>query len=77
VSLNADDHFLVDLLPVQSKVVTEFAACGIACVLVPLYARWRLLFTAPEGDKFDYWVGNDERQWGLEVSGTISEDLPR
>jgi hypothetical protein len=34
-----------------------------------------LLFTAQEGDRFDYWVGNNERQWGLEVSGTIDEDL--
>jgi len=43
--------------------------------LVPLYARLRVLSTAQEGDRFDYWVGNDERQWGLEVSGTIDEDL--
>ena len=60
----------IDLLPIQSKVVTEFAACGIAYALVPLYARLRVLFTAQEGDRFDYWVGNHERQWGLEVSGT-------
>ena len=65
----------MDSPPIQSKVVTEFAACGIACVLVPLYAGLRMLFTAQEGDRFDYWVGNDERQWGLEVSGTIDEDL--
>ncbi len=62
-------------LPIQSKVVTEFAACGIACVLVPFYARLRVLSTAQEGDRFDYWIGDDERQWGLEVSGTMDEDL--
>ena len=65
----------MDSLPVQSKVVTELAACGIACVLVPLYADLRVLFTAQEGDRFDYWIGDDQRQWGLEVSGTVDEDL--
>lgn len=65
----------IDPLPIQPKVITELAACGIACVLVPLYADLRVLFTAQEGDRFDYWVGDDERLWGLEVSGTIDEDL--
>jgi tetratricopeptide (TPR) repeat protein len=62
-------------LPIQTKLITELAACGIACVLVPRYAKMRVLFTAQEGDRFDYWIGDDLRQWGLEVSGTIRDEL--
>ena len=30
---------------------------------------------AREGDRFDYWVGDENQEWGMEVSGTLSESL--
>lgn len=63
------------VLPVQERIVTEFAACGVACVLVPLYTSLQVLRVALVGDKFDYWVGNGEEELGLEISGTISTNL--
>jgi hypothetical protein len=66
---------LMEPLPVQERVITEWAASGIACVLVPLYARMRVLQVAQAGDSFDYWVGDGEQEYALEVSGTIRESL--
>ena len=63
------------ILPVQEPVVTEFAACGVACALIPLYAQKRILRVALVGDRFDYWVGNGEEELGLEVSGTMTANL--
>lgn len=63
--------------PLQEREVTEFAACGVACVLVPLYAHLRIRQAAQVGDRFDYWVGDGEEEFGLEVSGTVAEDLER
>ena len=65
----------VEPLSVQERMVTEWAAAGIACVLVPLYARMRVLQVAQAGDRFDYWVGDGEQEYALEVSGTIRESL--
>ena len=65
----------VQPLPVQERVVTEWAASGIACALVPLYAKMRVLQVAQAGDSFDYWVGDGEQEYALEVSGTIRESL--
>jgi len=65
----------VKSLPVQERVVTEWAASGIACVLVPLYARMRVLQVAQAGDSFDHWVGDGKQEYALEVSGTIRESL--
>jgi hypothetical protein len=62
-------------LPVQEDVITEWAACGVACALVPLYAKMRIIQVAQQGDRFDYWVGNGEEEYALEVSGTVSGDL--
>ncbi len=62
-------------IPLQERVVTEWAAVGIACVLVPLYAGLRVLQVTQAGDGFDYWVGDDEREYALEVSGTLEENL--
>jgi hypothetical protein len=28
-----------------------------------------------DGDRFDYWVDQEEREYGLEVSGTTTTDL--
>jgi hypothetical protein len=55
-------------LAVQERTVTEWAACGVACVIVDLYARLRVRHVAADGDRFDYWVDDGEREFGLEVS---------
>ena len=62
-------------IPLQERVVTEWAAVGIACVLVPLYTDLRILQVTQAGDGFDYWVGDDEWEYALEVSGTIEGSL--
>ena len=66
---------LEERIPLQERVVTEWAAMGIACVLVPLYAGLRVLQVTQAGDRFDYWVGDDEWEYALEVSGTIEGSL--
>ncbi len=63
------------ILPVQEHVITEWAACGVACVILPFYTGFRVLHVTQAGDGFDYWVGNDEHEYGLEISGTINEDV--
>jgi hypothetical protein len=59
----------------QGHIVTEWAAVGIACVLVPLYASLQVLQVTQAGDGFDYWVGDAEREYALEVSGTVADSL--
>jgi hypothetical protein len=49
---------------------------GVACaVLHSLGNGLRMTDVAREGDRFDYWVGDDDREWGLEISGTEAEHL--
>jgi hypothetical protein len=61
---------------VQSHIITEWGALGVACaVLHGLGDGLRLTSVALEGDRFDYWVGNEEQEWGLEISGTGVESL--
>ncbi len=57
----------------QGKVVTEWAACGIACIVVPFYTGLQVLSVAAEGDRFDYWIGDADQEFGLEVNGTMAE----
>jgi hypothetical protein len=64
-----------DNIPLQERVITEWAAIGIACVLVPLYAGLRILQVTQVGDGFDYWVGDDDCEYALEVSGTVEDSL--
>lgn len=59
----------------QSKTITEFAACGMACIVIPLYTRKKVLRVAQVGDSFDYWVGDEEAELALEVSGTLEGNL--
>lgn len=61
--------------PVQQNVLTEWAACGIALAIVPLYTPYRVLEVAQMGDRFDYWLGQKIRVVGLEISGTMEGDL--
>lgn len=63
--------------PVQDHSITEWAACGLGCVFLPLYTEWGVLQVTQSGDSFDYWVGNDEFEFGMEMSGTLGEDLER
>ena len=55
--------------------MTEWAAVGIACALVPAYTGLRILQVTQAGDGFDYWVGDDRWEYALEVSGTIEGSL--
>lgn len=61
--------------PVQEHVITEWAACGIACAIVPLVTQFRVLQVTQVGDSFDYWVGDEQQEFGLEISGTLTEEL--
>jgi len=62
-------------LAVQERTVTEWAAYGVACVVVSLYAGLHVREVAGDGDRFDYWVDDGEREYGLEVSGTMRDDI--
>ena len=55
--------------PVQETVITEWAACGIACVVLPFYTQLQIVKVTESGDRFDYWVGDGHQLYGLEVSG--------
>lgn len=61
--------------PVQAHTITEWAACGIALALVPLYTPYRVLEVAQIGERCDYWLGHNVRKVGLEVSGTIDGSI--
>ncbi len=60
---------------VAERVITEWAACGVACVLVAAYTSLRLLSVAAHGDRFDYWLGDGQKDYGLEISGTVAGNL--
>lgn len=57
--------------PVQDAVITEWAACGIACAILPFYTQFQLVKITESGDRFDYWVGDGSQLYGLEVSGIL------
>lgn len=62
-------------LGVGEKVITELAACGVAAIVSSYYAGIRFIAVGDEGVAFDYWVGpNMTRDFGLEVSGTMTEE---
>lgn len=61
-------------LPVQGRVVTEWAACGIACAVLWHYTGLRVEMTARDGEGFDYWIRDGSEIFGMEVSGTQSEE---
>jgi len=58
---------------VQERVKTEWGALGIACALIPSLLGLHVLSVALEGERFDYRIGTEAEEWGLEVSGTLSE----
>ena len=57
--------------PVQDTIITEWAACGIACALLPFYTQFQLVKVTESGDRFDYWVSDGQQLCGLEVSGIL------
>jgi hypothetical protein len=48
--------------------------CVVACVLLPALLGVRIVSVALDGDRFDYRVSDGGTEWGLEVSGTMTED---
>jgi len=60
---------------VQEKIITEWAALGIACAVVDTFLGLTLRAVAAEGDRFDYWLNDGNTDLGLEVSGTITESV--
>jgi hypothetical protein len=62
-------------LGVSERTVTEFAACGVACAALARYTLLRLRAVTANGDRFDYWMDDGQREYGLEISGTIADDL--
>jgi hypothetical protein len=64
-------------LAVQENVLTEWAALAVACVVLSKYTAMRIREVAVQGDSFDYWVTDGQRDYGLEVSGTLEEDIEK
>jgi hypothetical protein len=62
-------------LAVQEHTITEWAAVAVACVVLARYAARRVRAVAVQGDRFDYWLTDGDKDFGLEVSGTQEEDL--
>ena len=62
-------------LGVAEHTVTEWAALGVACVVVALYSGLKIQAVAAQGDRFDYWLSDGRKDYGLEVSGTLAGDL--
>lgn len=60
---------------VSDATVTEWAALGVAAAVVWQYAGVRLSAVTMRGDKFDYWVRRDGERFGLEVSGTTTDEV--
>ena len=60
---------------VQERVRTEWGALGVACALMPSLLGLRVLSVAIEGERFDYRVGDGIGEWGMEISGTLSESV--
>lgn len=58
----------------QERVLTEWAALGVACVLLPALCGVRIVSVAAEGERFDYRVSDGITEWGLEISGTMTEE---
>ena len=60
---------------VGDQSITEWAALGVACAVIWHFAGLRLHAVAALGDRVDYWVKRDDREFALEISGTRTADL--
>jgi hypothetical protein len=71
--LNLRDDFQKCIKTYQDAVLTEFAALGLACILVAERLRMEISEVTRRGEKVDYWLG--DRDLLLEVSGAQVCDL--
>jgi hypothetical protein len=62
-------------LAIQEYPLTEWAALGVACAVIWHFGGLRLHAVAALGDRFDYWVRRETREFGLEISGTMGGDF--
>jgi hypothetical protein len=62
-------------LAVSEQTVTEWAAVGVAALVISRYAALRIEAVTMRGDRFDYWIGDGERRYGMEISGTSASEL--
>lgn len=53
----------------EDKNITELAALGIAHIIFPEIINKRILGRTQFGDRADYWVGEEDKESLLEVSG--------
>lgn len=63
--------------PIQPHIISEWAACGIACAVVNVYTDLIVANVAQLGESFDYWLRDDVSEYGLEVSGMMSGSLTK
>jgi hypothetical protein len=73
-------YWSADSVPVRrpgvaDHIVTEWAALGMACLLVAQYTTFHIFETARAGDCVDFWITDGHELRGLEVSGARSADL--
>lgn len=59
----------------QDGRITEYAALGLACILVRRRSKLEITEVTRRGDKVDYWLG--DRELLLEVSGSQDCDVER
>jgi hypothetical protein len=62
-------------LGIQDNPLTEWAALGVACVVIWHFAGMRLHAVAAEGDRFDFWGLQGTQEVALEISGTTTANL--
>ncbi|MDL5052170.1 hypothetical protein QQ056_01110 [Oscillatoria laete-virens NRMC-F 0139] len=55
----------------QNPTLTEFAALGLACILLTNHTNLSITEVCYRGESVDYWLGNenDRKKYVLEVSG--------
>ncbi len=60
--------------PGQETQMTELGTCAVACAVLWHYTgRW-VKETTTRGQRFDYWLYDETRKFGMEVSGTQSSE---
>jgi hypothetical protein len=62
-------------LGIQASPLTEWAALGVACVVLWHFGGIHLHAVAAQGDRFDYWGMQGTQEFGLEISGTTTANL--
>jgi hypothetical protein len=62
-------------LAISERTQTEWATCGVACAVLTRYTSLYINRMASDGDRFDFWVREGKTAYGLEVSGTVVDEL--